>query len=178
MPRMSHLLNHLPARGSRARWAAVLLVAGCLLTVLTLRDHSAPDRFPPISISTIDGRSFDSAAIEGRPLLVTFWSTTCLVCLREMPELDALYRRFSRRGFEVIAVSMPWDPPDEVVRLARMRALPYPVALDVNGAIVRAFGDVSVTPTHFLIGPGGDVAFRRTGALDFAGLEDRLQSML
>ena len=33
-------------------------------------------------------------------------------------------------------------------------------------------------PTHFLIGPGGDVAFRRVGALDFSGLEDRLQSML
>ena len=178
MPGMSHLLNHLPARSHRARWAAVLLVAGCLLAAFALRDHGAPYRFPPISISTIDGRNFDSAAIEGRPLLVTFWSTTCLVCLREMPELEALYRRLSRRGFEVIAVAMPWDPPDEVVRLARARPIPYPVALDVNGAIARAFGDVSATPTHFLIGPSGDVAFHRTGALDFAELEDRLQSML
>ena len=178
MPGMSHLPNHLPARSRRARWAAVLLVVGGLLAAFMLRDHGAPYRFPLISISTIDGRSFDSAAIEGRPLLVTFWSTTCLVCLREMPELEALYRRLSPHGFEIIAVSMPWDPPDEVVRLARTRALPYPVALDVNGAIAHAFGDVSVTPTHFLIGPGGGVAFRRTGALDFAGLEDRLQSML
>ena len=73
---------------------------------------------------------------------------------------------------------MPWDPPDEVVRLARARALPYPVALDVNGDIARAFGDVSATPTHFLIGPGGEIALRRTGALDFSALGDRLQSML
>ena len=95
-----------------------------------------------------------------------------------MPELEALYRRFSRRGFELIAVAMPWDPPDAVVRLARARALPYPVALDVDGTIARAFGEVSVTPTHFLIGPDGDIALRRTGTLDFAGLGDRLQSML
>ena len=175
---MNHLPNHVPARGERARWAAVLLVAGCLLAAFALRDDGAPDTFPPVSISTIDGRSFDSAAIEGRPLLVTFWSITCLVCLREMPELDALYRRFSRRGFEIIAVAMPWDPPGEVVRLARARALPYPVALDVDGAIARAFGDVSVTPTHILIDPGGEVAFRRTGTLDFSGLGDRLRSML
>ena len=175
---MNHPPNHPPMRGGRARWTAALLAIGCLLAVFALRDHGALGVFPPITIATIDGRRFDSAAIDGRPLLVTFWSTTCLVCLREMPELEALYRRLSPRGFEIIAVSMPWDPPDEVVRLARARALPYPVALDVNGAIALAFGDVSATPTHVLIGPGGDVAFRRTGALDFAGLEDRLQSML
>lgn len=175
---MSHLVNRLPLRGGRARWAAVLLVAGILAAAFALRDHNAPDRFPPISISTIDGRSFDPATIEGRPLLVTFWSTTCLVCLHEMPDLEALYRRLSPHGFEIIAVSMPWDPPGEVVRLARARALPYPVALDVDGAIARAFGDVSATPTHFLIGPGGAIAFRRTGALDFPGLDRRLRSML
>ena len=167
-------------RGGRARWAVALLVAGFLLAALALRDRDGgvPDRFPPISISTIDGRSFDPATVEGRPLLVTFWSTTCLVCLREMPEIEALYRRFSPQGFEIIAVSMPWDPPGEVVRLAQARALPYPVALDVDGAIARAFGDVSATPTHFLIDPSGAVAFRRAGALDFSGLDRRLRSML
>ena len=154
-----------------------LLLAGGLLTALVARDHGEPHDLPPISIPTIDGRRFDIAALAGRPLLVTFWSTTCLVCLREMPELEALHRRFSPRGFEIIAVSMPWDPPDEVVRLAQARVLPYPVALDVDGAIGRAFGDVSVTPTHVFIGPDGDVAFRRTGELDFSGLADRLRSI-
>ena len=155
-----------------------LLAAGYLFIVPTLRDRGGPDVFPPISIATIDGRSFDAATVRGRPVLVTFWSTTCLVCLREMPDLEALYRRLSPRGFEIIAVSMPWDPPDEVVRLARARELPYPVALDVAGTIARAFGDVSVTPTHFLIEPGGEVAFRLAGALDFAVLADRLHAML
>ena len=175
---MIRLLNRLPVRSSRARWAVVLLMAGCLLAAFAFRDHDAPEAFPPVSISTIDGRRFDSASLEGRPLLVTFWSTTCAVCLREMPEMEALYRQFSPRGFEIIAVSMPWDPPVEVVRLARARALPYPVALDVDGAIGRAFGDVSSTPTHFLVGPGGDIAWRRTGELDFSGLGDRLRAML
>ena len=175
---MNRLLDRLPVRSSRARWAVVLLMAGCLLAAFAFRDHDAPEAFPPVSISTIDGRRFDSASLEGRPLLVTFWSTTCAVCLREMPEMEALYRQFSPRGFEIIAVSMPWDPPVEVVRLAWARALPYPVALDVDGAIGRAFGDVSSTPTHFLVGPGGDIAWRRTGELDFSGLGDRLRAML
>jgi len=171
-------VNHIPAFGTNARWAAVLLVAGCLLAAFVLREPGGPDAFPPVSISTIDGRSFDAAGLQGRAVLVTFWSTTCVVCLREMPDLEALYRRLSPRGFEIIAVSMPWDPPDEVVRLARARALPYPVALDVNGTVARAFGDVSQTPTHVLVGPGGEVAYRRTGALDFAALDERLRSML
>ena len=172
------LVNHMPAFGTRARRAAAVLVAACLLAAFVLRDDDAPDVFPPVSIATIDGRSFDAAGLRGRPVLVTFWSTTCVACLREMPDLEALHRRLSPRGFEIIAVSMPWDPPDEVVRLARARALPYPVALDVNGSVARAFGDVSQTPTHILVGPGGEVAYRRTGALDFAALDDRLRSML
>ena len=181
---MDPIVNRPPMRSGRARRVAFLAGTVCLLTAgylfmaPTLRDRGGPDAFPPISISTIDGRSFDAAAVAGRPLLVTFWSTTCAVCLREMPDLEAFYRRLSPHGFEVIAVSMPWDPPDEVVRLAKARALPYPVALDVTGAIARAFGDVSITPTHVLIDPGGTVAFHRTGALDFAELDDRLQSML
>ena len=175
---MSQPFGRVSSMGTRVRWAALALAAGCLLAVLALHDDGVPGAFPPISISTIDGRSFDAATVAGRPVLVTFWSTTCVVCLREMPDLEALYHRLSPRGFEIIAVSMPWDPPDEVVRLAQARALPYPVALDVTGAVAKAFGDVSVTPTHVLIGPGGEVAFHRTGALDFADLDDRLRSML
>ena len=178
MQGMNQPFSRLPVRGGRVRWAAALLAAGCLLAAFALRDQGALKSFPPVSIATIDGRSFDAAAFEGRPVLVTFWSTTCVVCLKEMPDLEALYHRLSPRGFEIVAVSMPWDPPDEVVRLARTRGLPYPVALDVNGAIARAFGDVSTTPTHFLVGPGGEIAFRRTGALDFAEVDDRLHSML
>lgn len=176
---MSRSSNETPRRavGTRGLFA-MLLVSGCLLVALAPWRHDGPRTLPSVSISTIDGRHFDSATLAGRPLLVTFWSTTCAVCLREMPELDALYRRFSRRDFEVIAVAMPWDSPGAVVQLARTRGTAYPVALDLDGAIARAFGNVSATPTHFLIGPDGGVAFRRTGALDIPALAGRLRSML
>ena len=176
---MSCRSNELPRRavGTRGLFAT-LLASGCLLAALAPWKHDGPHTLPSVSISTIDGRNLDSDTLAGRPLLVTFWSTTCAVCLREMPEINALYRRFSRRGFEVIAVAMPWDPPGAVVQLARARGIPYPVALDMDGSVTHAFGDVSVTPTHFLIDPDGVVAFRRTGALDFPALTGRLRSML
>ena len=179
LPAMDHRSNKPPryAVGALGLFAT-LLVSGYLLAALAPWNHDGPRALPAVSISTIDGRSFDPATLAGRPLLVTFWSTTCVVCLHEIPELEALYRRFSRQGFEVIAVAMPWDSPGAVVQLARARGTPYPVALDTDGAIARAFGDVSVTPTHFLFDPDGGVAFRRTGALDFPALTGRLRSML
>ena len=180
------LVNHRSALGGRARRLGAPFViprvaAACLLATLAMLGacgYGEPDTFPDVTVATIDGRRFDAAVLEGRPVLVTFWSTRCVVCLQEMPDLDALYRRFAPRGFELIAVSMPWDPPGEVVRFARERPIPYPVALDVDGAIGRAFGDVTVTPTHVFIDAGGEVAFRRSGALDVAALDDRLRSML
>lgn len=176
---MDRRSNEAPRRAARVRGRlAMLLACGCLLAALASCSHDGPHTLPSVSISTIDGRNLDPDALAGRPLLVTFWSTTCAVCLREMPELEALHRRFSPRGFEVIAVAMPWDSPGAVVQLARARGTPYAVALDVDGAIARAFGDVSVTPTHFLVDPDGGIALRRTGALDFHALAGRLQSML
>lgn len=176
---MDHRSNEPPRRAAGARGLfATLLVSGSLLVALAPWSHDGPHALPAVSIPAIDGRNFDPATLAGRPVLVTFWSTTCAVCLREIPELEALYRRFSRRGFEMIAVAMPWDSPGAVVQLARARGTPYPVALDADGAIARAFGDVSVTPTHFLIDPDGGVAFRRTGALDFPAFTGRLRPML
>ena len=181
---MNRLLDRLPVRSSRARWAVVLLMAGCLLAAFAFRDHDAPEAFPPVSISTIDGRRFDSASLEGRPLLVTFWSTTCAVCLREMPEMEALYRQFSPRGFEIIAVSMPWDPPVEVVRLAWARALPYPVALDVDGSVADHYGLPGLPSTFFIDAEGvlrsqvlgpvfGDLLEAGIAAADAGGAAER-----
>ena len=186
MARISRPANQATAFDGRSRRSVVRFIPACVAEACLLAavvalgacGASEPGTFPDITVASIDGRRFDAAGLEGRPVLVTFWSPTCLVCLREMPDLDELYHRFASRGFEIIAVSMPWDPPDEVVRLARARPIPYPVALDVDGAIARAFGDVSATPTHVFIDAGGAVAFRRSGALDFAALDDRLRSML
>ena len=95
-----------------------------------------------------------------------------------MPHLVELYEEFGNGGFELIAVAMAYDPPNRVLELAVERRLPYPVALDLDGSLAAAFGDVKLTPTSFLVAPDGRIIRHRVGEMDLAGLRRQIEDLL
>lgn len=112
------------------------------------------------------------------PVLVNFWSTSCAVCLHEMPDMAKLYEDYADKGLELIAVAMPYDPPNKVLELAEARKLPFPVALDIEGKAVQAFDSVKGTPTSYLLNSAGKVVKRYIGAIKFKGLREELDKLL
>ncbi len=116
--------------------------------------------------------------LRGRPVLVTFWATTCTTCVAEIPHLVDLYNTLAPKGFELIAVAMYYDPPNRVMEMAKRRALPYTVALDVDANASRAFGDVKLTPTSFLIAPDGRIVHQKLGEMDMSKVERMIRDML
>ena len=151
--------------------AATALAAAALLWLLVLRGpHPAPD----LSFTYLDGRTVALQSLRGRPVLVSFWATTCPVCRRELPELAALYRELEPRGLEVIGVAMPYDPPNHVLEVSKDERIPFPVALDIEGHAVRAFGGITATPTRFLIDIDGNIVLHRQGTMAIADLRKRI----
>ena len=65
---------------------------------------------------------------------------TCPACVAEMPDLKKLYKELAPRGLEVIGVAMNNDPPNQVMAMAKERNIPYPVAVDTQGKVAKAFG--------------------------------------
>jgi peroxiredoxin len=133
---------------------------------------------PGVSLTTLDGRQLQLAELRGRPVLVTFWATSCPGCVKEMPHLVELYHELAPKGFEIVAFAMAYDPPEQVREMAARRELPYPVAVDSSGEAARAFGDVRLTPTHFLIDPQGRIVQQKIGELDMVQLRTRIVGML
>lgn len=149
--------------------AVPLLLAGCLNSSVA----------PQSSFTLLDGSSRTTADLKGKVALINFWATSCTTCVAEMPMLAATYEKFRGRGYETIAVAMSYDPPTYVVNFAHTRKLPFPVAIDNTGAVAKAWGDVSVTPTTFLVNKRGEIVKRFVGKPDFAELHlliDRLLS--
>jgi peroxiredoxin len=58
------------------------------------------------------------------------------------------------------------------------RALPFTVVHDQTGAWAQAFGDVSVTPTTFVVDANGQIVKRYVGEPDFGALRRWLKSEL
>jgi peroxiredoxin len=133
---------------------------------------------PDIDFRIIDGRTLNLKQLQGHPVLVVFWATSCPGCIKEMPHLIDLYHDLAPRGLEIIAVAMAYDPPDRVLAMHQHKQIPYPIALDVQGEVASAYGDVQQTPTTFLIDPNGRVVKQTIGRLDMAQLRANLHSML
>ena len=105
-------------------------------------------------------------------------STTCPSCVREIPHLIQLYRELEPGGLEIIGITMAHDPPNQVLAMRISRSIPYPVTLDIQADAARAFGNIRVTPTTFLIAPDGRVVQRKIGMLDMPGMRREILAMI
>lgn len=135
-------------------------------------------RAPDVALRTLDGDEIKLAELRGKPVLVTFWATSCPGCVKEIPHLIELYQEFGPRGLQLVAVAMSYDPPDHVLAMRDTRQIPYPIALDIKGEAARAFGDVRLTPTSFLIAPDGRIVRQKIGEMEMADVRAQIRAML
>lgn len=159
----------------RSRNPILILVAAVIVAVTWLNGRFPPA--PPAIFATVTGAKPSLADWHGQPVLITFWATDCLACLKEIPALKELHTRYAARGLHMVAVAMPYDPPSRVVSFAREWALPYAVALDPLGENARAF-EVSVTPTTFLLDAKSRIRRRIVGDFDPANTGALIETLL
>ena len=148
--------------------AALLTLAGC----------NSRDAAPQFSYTLLDGRSQTTAALRGKVVFVNFRATSWTGCDKEMPQIAATHQRLQSRGYDTLAVAMQYDPPAYVAHFAQSRGLPFGVVIDNTGAIARAFGDVQLTPTSFLLDKRGGIVKRYVGEPDFAELRALVEKLL
>ncbi len=154
------------------------LVVVALISFVFYKSSQALDKAPDISLNIIDGRKIEFRSLRGKPVLVTFWSTTCSSCIKEMPHLAELYKQLNKDGLEIIGIAMPYDPPNRVLELTEKIEVPYPIALDIEGLASEAFGNISVTPTSFLIDSLGNIIQQKTGEMDIEQLRVKIKILL
>jgi len=133
---------------------------------------------PALELTTLEGKHLSLEQLRGKPVLVTFWATTCPGCVKEMPHLVELHNSLAPRGLAIVALAMSYDPEEQVREMVKLKQLPYAVALDKDGSAARAFGEVKLTPTSFLIDPNGRIVQQKLGELDMNALRGRIVAML
>ena len=73
---------------------------------------------------------------------------------------------------------MYYDPPNHVIEFSKSRALPYPITLDIEAKIAKAFGNIKVTPTTFLLNPKGEIVWQKVGLFELAELQPLIKNLL
>ena len=138
----------------------------------------AVTRMPDLPYTEINGQARQLGQLQGKVVVINFWATSCSTCVKEMPRLIETHNRFKAQGLETLAVAMSYDPPAYVMQFAESRKLPFRVAMDHDGSLAQAFGDVQLTPTTLVIDKRGQVVKRYIGEPDFAALDDLLARLL
>lgn len=164
------------------RLATARVFNGVALSALTLAGCKPVADFtgaaPAATMILLDGKAFTSEQLKGKVTLVNFWATSCVTCVAEMPEIIATYNKFAPQGFDTIAVAMSYDPPAFVVNFAESRKLPFKVAIDNTGAVAKAWGDVKLTPTTYLVSKKAEIVKRYVGTPDFAAMQILIGQLL
>lgn len=110
---------------------------------------------PSLVVQELDGKTFDLSTVRGKVAVVSFWATWCPPCRKEMPVLDALYRRYHSQGLEMIGLSAD-RPHDRSEVIKVMQSFSYPAAM-LDDAKVNDFGAPAELPKTVVIDDHGIV---------------------
>jgi len=171
----------LSSKGSLVWWRVSRALVTPLFTavfVLSCSQQSPEARTAPsVTFRTLSGETTPLEEL-GKPLLVNFWSTTCSVCIEELPHIAEIQTEFASQGFNLMTVAMPYDPPNAVVNMVREKKWTFPVAIDIEGTVLKGFEPVTGTPTSFLINSEGKIVQRYIGKTDLVKLRSAIKNLL
>jgi thiol-disulfide isomerase/thioredoxin len=137
-------------------------------------------------LDDVDGRPVSFATTNSQLVLIDFWATWCRPCVKAIPRLANLQKRYGSQGLQVLGIACEsGDLAGRRARVARIRSqlhVPYPLLIDEgdDNLLVRDnFGVVSY-PTLVLLDKSGKVIWRSetAEAADLNQLENLLKNHL
>ena len=161
---------------SRNLILAVVVAGAVAFAAFTI--WSAKPAAPQVTFISLQGEKITTAGLRGKVVLVNFWATSCVSCVAEMPKLVETQRKYGPKGYSTLAVAMSYDHPNRVAEFTAKQGLPFRVALDTTGDAARRFGNVSVTPTTFLIDRRGRVVKHYLGEPDWPAFHALVEKAL
>jgi cytochrome c biogenesis protein CcmG/thiol:disulfide interchange protein DsbE len=148
---------------TRTRLSAALLL-GLLAPTLAYGEPTIDNPAPALVVNTLDGQVFDLSKSRGNVVLVNYWATWCAPCRKDMPKLDAFYRRYHQQNLAMIGISV--DRPRDLEKVRKvMASLTYPVAV-LKGVTEDGFGPPDGVPITWIIDADGKVRDRMIDVRD------------
>ncbi len=117
--------------------------------------------------TSLDGTEFDLAALKGKVVLVTFWSTKCVICASEVPKLNQMAASY--KGQDVVFLALTTENPDKVKSYIKKKTFDFNLLPNSFGTLLQYADkdrDGNVTlgyPAYFLINQKGEIEVKAEG---------------
>jgi peroxiredoxin len=119
------------------------------------------DTFTDFTQVDLAGRTVKFSDFKGKYILLEFWSSGCVPCRAENPQMVELYKQYHAQGLEIVGISLDEDR-ERWKKAIEQDHLPWPQLSDLKGAYNKGFliYDVAGVPTNFLIDSTGKIIGR------------------
>ena len=142
----------------------------------------AGESAPAFSAQGLDGAMHDLGQLQGKVVVITFWSTRCEICHSEIPKLNGVAERY--KGKDVVFLAVTMDNEAKIAPYLKknpfnFRILPNSFGVMLKYADKDRSGNINMGfPAHFLIGRNGTIALRTEGWDKAANLDSQISRLL
>ena len=143
----------------------LLLISGCGGQALSASQPGYPPVIPEaahdFTLETLNGEAVNLKALQGKWVVINFWATWCVPCVKEMPYLQ----RVAADG-ELVVLGINFnESPEVVARFVDEHQLTFPILLEPDSITLTLYQARSL-PRTFVVSPEGDIVLRIIGEIN------------
>ena len=155
------------------------MLAVCVSAQQKLRPGQAA---PDFAAQSLDGTTYNLSQLQGKVVVLTFWSTRCQICHAEIPKLNQVVNRY--KGKDVVFLALTMENQVKVEPYLRKTRFDFNIVPNSFGVVMKyadmdGCGNINmVFPAHFLIDRNGAIALRTDGWDKAANLDSQIAKLL
>jgi thiol-disulfide isomerase/thioredoxin len=158
------------------RWRAWMALALILAATVACRE---PPQTPLTAPETPQIEEFTEdtlAQYQGKVILLNFWAIWCAPCRTELPDMEAVYRKYRDQGAVILAVNVA-ESSEDIIAFVNKLELTFPVLRDSQRKGMDAYG-IRALPTTLFLNAQGQIVARQVGVLDQDSMSAQLEALL
>lgn len=165
------------------RFSILLIITIVLSTVTAAQQQLRPGTpAPDFAAETLDGKFYNLDILQGKVVVLTFWSTRCEICVVEIPKLNLVAERYRDQNVVFLALTM-----ENHTRLEPfLKKHPFRFSIVPNSfGVVLKYADMDKKgainmgfPSHFVIDKRGAIVHRSDGWDKAGSLETQISKTL
>ena len=165
------------------RLLLTLLIAILLASAVGAQQQLRPGaKAPEFAVESLDGKYYSLSQLQGKVVVLTFWSTKCPICHSEIPKLNQVADRY--KGQDVVFLALTMENQTKIEPYLRRNPFAFSVVPNSFGVVLKYAdtdkgGNINMGfPAHYLIDKNGAIVHRTDGWDKAADLQARISRLL
>ena len=141
-----------------------LAMAGCTSAPAPVPGQPPSTGAPDFELENLDGETVTLSGLRGRPVMLNFWASWCGPCRQEMPDIQQVFEdgKWKEQGLVILVINVG-ETPSTVREFIEGNGFSFPVLLDEDNSVARAY-NIRGIPATFFIDRSGIIGDMKVGA--------------